>query len=99
MSGLLSHEMCISLLLSKHPAAGALPLVKENLCLNGKHDSFLWCTLLESPSGMSKVGYYVREQTIASGHLDSTFVFQTAGSCLVSAIVKYKLHILFFLTV
>jgi len=51
---------------------------------------FLWFTLLESPSGMSKGGYYVGEQTIVIGHLTGTFVFQTAASCLVGAIMKYK---------
>lgn len=58
---------------------------------------FLWFTLLESPSGMSKGGYYVGEQTVVSGHLTGTFVFQTAASCLVTVIIKYKRHILFSL--
>lgn len=53
--------------------------------------------MVYGPSGMGKGGCYVGEQTIVSGHLTGTFVFQTAASCLVSAIIKYKRHILFSL--
>lgn len=57
---------------------------------------FSWFTLLESPSGISKSGCYVGEQTIVSGHLTGTFAVHTAA-CLVGAIIKYERHILFSL--